>query len=76
MISIKNYEQPFGMEESSDGYRLTLLFDRSHVVAHGVIRRDSGIHIRTADDFLPVYAFKMEKELMRLLKDNMEVWYE
>jgi len=76
MISIKNYESPFVMESSSDGYRLTLLFDRSLVVAYGVIRRDSGVHIRTADDFVPVYAFKMEQELMRLLKDNMEVWYE
>jgi len=77
MISIKNYESPFVMEEnSSDGYRLTLLFDRSSVLAYGVIRRDSGVHIRTADDFVPVYAFKMGPELMRLLKDNMEVWYE
>ncbi|MFZ9014219.1 MAG: hypothetical protein ACO21T_09190 [Alphaproteobacteria bacterium] len=65
------------MEESSDdAYRLVLLFDRSPVVAHGVVRRDSGVHIRTADDILPVYSFKMEPELMRLLKDNMEVWYE
>ena len=76
MISIKNYEQPFVMEGSSDGYRLVLLFDRSPVVAHGVIRRDDGLYINTSNDVVPVYAFKMEKELMRLLKDNMEVWYE
>lgn len=76
MISIKNYEQPFVMEESSDGYRLVLLFDRSPVLASGVIRRDDGLYINTSNDVVPVYAFKMEKELMRLLKDNMEVWYE
>ena len=76
MISIKNYEQPFVMEESSDGYRLVLLFDRSSVLASGVIRRDDGLYINTSNDIVPVYAFKMEKELMRLLKDNMEVWYE
>ena len=76
MISIKNYEQPFVMEGSSDGYRLVLLFDRSPVLASGVIRRVDGLYINTPDDVLPVYAFKMEKELMRLLKDNMEEWYE
>ena len=76
MISIKNYESPFVMENSSDGYRLTLLFDRSPVVAYGVIRRDSGVHIRTADDFIPVYAFKMDRGLMEVLKSDMEAWYE
>lgn len=76
MISIKNYEQPFVMEGSSDEYRLVLLFDRSSVLASGVIRRDDGLYINTSSDIVPVYAFKMEKELMRLLKDNMEVWYE
>ena len=80
MISIKNYESPFVMESSeNDGrgeYRLVRLFDRDNVMATGVLRRSDGIYIITHDDIVPVYAFKMEKELMRLLKDNMEVWYE
>ena len=80
MISIKNYESPFVMESSeNDGrgeYRLVRLFDRDNIVATGVLRRSDGIYIITHDDIIPVYAFKMEKELMRLLKDNMEVWYE
>ena len=79
MISIKNYESPFVMESSEDGrgeYRLVRLFDRDSVMATGVLRRSDGIYIITHDDIVPVYAFKMEKELMRLLKDNMEVWYE
>lgn len=80
MISIKSYESAFVMESSgSDGrgeYRLVRLFDRDSVMATGVLRRSDGIYIVTHDDIVPVYAFKMEKELMRLLKDNMEVWYE
>ena len=75
MISIKNYESPLVMEKSNE-YRLELLFDPDNIVATGVLRRSDGIYIITHDDVLPVYAFKMEKELMRLLKDNMEVWYE
>ena len=58
-------------EESTDWS----VFDRSIIVATGVLRSD-GIYIVTTDDIVPVYAFKMEKELMRLLKDNMEAWYE
>ena len=78
-MCIKNYESPFVMESSDEGggaYRLVSLFDRSNVMATGVLRRSDGIYIITADDFVPLYAFKMEQELMRLLKDNMEVWYE
>ena len=52
------------------------LFDRNIIVATGILRRSDGIYIVTTDDIVPVYAFKMEKELMRLLKDNMEAWYE
>ena len=78
MIFIKNYESPFVMENSNERgeYRLVGLFDRNIIVATGILRRSDGIYIVTTDDIVPVYAFKMEKELMRLLKDNMEAWYE
>jgi len=80
MISIKNYESPFVMEESSsDGkreYRVQLLFDRTHVLATGVLRRSDGVYIITTDDILPVYAFKMDRGLMEVLKSDMEAWYE
>lgn len=75
MISIKNYGQPSIMEYSNE-YRVVLLFNRTPVVANGLLRRSDGIYIITTDDIVPIYAFKMERELMRLLKDNMEVWYE
>lgn len=75
MISIKNYGQPSIMEHSNE-YRVVLLFNRTPVVANGLLRRSDGIYIITTDDIVPIYAFKMERELMRLLKDNMEVWYE
>jgi len=64
------------MEENNNGHRLTLLFDRNTVMAHSVVRRGDGIYISTDAGLLPVYAFKMEKGLMNLLKDYMEVWYE
>ena len=75
MISIKNYGQPSIMEHSNE-YRVVLLFNRTPVVANGLLCRSDGIYIITTDDIVPIYAFKMEGELMRLLKDNMEVWYE
>ena len=75
MISIRNCEYQSVMEKSNE-YRLQLLLDRSPVVATGVLRRSNGICIITTSDIIPIYAIKMEKELMRLLKDNMEVWYE
>ena len=75
MISIKNCEYQSAMEKSNE-YRVQLLFDRTFVMATGVLRRSDGVYIVTTDDVLPVYAFKMEKGLMDLLKANMEVWYE
>ena len=75
MISIKNCEFQSVMEKSNE-YRLQLLFDRTFVMATGVLRRSDGVYIVTTDDVLPVYAFKMEKGLMDLLKANMEAWYE
>ena len=79
MIFIKNYESPFVMENNSNGkreYRVQLLFDRTYVMATGVLRRSDGIYIVTTDDVLPVYAFKMDGGLMDLLKSDMEAWYE
>ena len=67
------------MEINNNGkreYRVQLLFDRTYVVATGVLRRSDGVYIITTDDILPVYAFKMAGGLMELLKDNMEAWYE
>ena len=75
MICIRSCEPAFVMEESNE-YRLVLLYNRTPALATGVLRRADGIYIITSDDVVPIYAFKMEKELMRLLKDNMEAWYE
>ena len=67
------------MEINNNGkreYRIQLLFDRTYVMATGVLRRSDGIYIVTTDDVLPVYAFKMDGGLMDLLKSDMEAWYE
>jgi hypothetical protein len=57
-------------------YRVQLLFDRTYVMATGVLRRSDGIYIVTTDDIIPVYAFKMDRGLMEVLKSDMEAWYE
>ena len=67
------------MESNNNGkreYRIQLLFDRTYVMATGVLRRSDGVYIVTTDDILPVYAFKMDRGLMDLLKSDMEAWYE
>lgn len=67
------------MEINNNGkreYRVQLLFDRTFVMATGVLRRSDGIYIVTTDDVLPVYAFKMDRGLMEVLKSDMEAWYE
>jgi hypothetical protein len=67
------------MESNSNGkreYKVQLLFDRTFVMATGVLRRSDGIYIVTHDDVLPIYAFKMDRGLMEVLKSDMEAWYE
>lgn len=57
-----------------DGHRLTLLVSGDSVVGYRPILRGHDVYILTDDDPLPIYAFKMGPELMRLLRKHKEVW--
>jgi len=60
----------------SDGVRLTMLVSRDVVLGYEVVRRGGSIYITSDTDVIPVYAFKMEKGLMDLLKQYKRVWME
>jgi len=58
----------------SDGIRLTMLVSRDVVMGYEVVRRGGSICITSDNDVIPVYAFKMEKGLMDLLKQYKHMW--
>ncbi len=89
MISIRNYESASGMGDdysSIEGvirqstenpikkYELTLLLDQKKVVGERVIKRGESVYIRTHDNDIPIYAFKMDKNLEGILKDGYDIW--
>lgn len=57
-----------------DGHRLTLLVSGDSIVGYRPVLRGDDVYILTDDDPLPIYAFKMGPELMRLLRKHKEVW--
>jgi len=73
MRCTKNSESQFDMERE---YNLTLLLDKKQVIARGIIRRGNSVHVETWEGEIPIYAFKMNAQLMSLLKNEMEAWYE
>lgn len=86
MISIKSFEWQSSMDNYStiegmirqstaeNTYELTLLMGREIVSGYGVIKRGDGVYIKTDREDIPVYAFKMDKELQRVLKDGFNIW--
>jgi hypothetical protein len=57
-------------------YELKHLMSGHTVLGVSVLRRSDGsVHVSAVDDVYPIYAFKMNKELMDILKDYKEVWY-
>ena len=57
-----------------DGYNLTLLMDRKQVVGRELVEYGEGLYVRTSDEDIPIYAFKMNRELQRMLKDGYDIW--
>lgn len=55
-------------------YRLTLLMDRKEVVGKELVKHGDILYVRTEGDDIPIYAFKMNKELERVLKDGYNIW--
>ena len=44
------------------------------VIGKSVVRRGESIYVETNFEQIPIYAFKMNRELMGLLKDHRSVW--
>lgn len=57
-----------------DGYKLTLLLDRKVVMGQTLIQRGESLFVRTVDEEIPIYAFKMDNNLQRILKDGYDIW--
>jgi hypothetical protein len=88
MIFIRNSELKSDMHSTVEGcirqttqnpipaFKLTLLMDRKEVTGTGVVKRGESVQIQTTEGDMPIYSFKMDRELMGLLKQEMGVWYE
>jgi len=61
-------------ENPIDGYELTLLLDRKIVIGHGLVERGESLFVKTSDEEIPIYAFKMDKNLEGILKDGYDIW--
>jgi hypothetical protein len=88
MIFIRNSELKSDMHSTVEGcirqttqnplpsFKLTLLMDLKEVTGTGVVKRGESVQIQTTEGDMPIYSFKMDRELMGLLKQEMGVWYE
>lgn len=87
MISIRNYESLSGMDNYSsiegvirqstnnpDGYVLKMLRSGEEKVGKEIVRRGGFVYVTTANEDIPVYAFRMDKELQRMLVEYQGVW--
>ncbi len=87
MISIRNYESLSGMDNYSsiegcirqstnnpDGYELKMLRSGEEKVGKEIVRRGDFVYVTTANEEIPVYAFRMDKELQRMLVEYQGVW--
>lgn len=53
---------------------LTLLTSSDKVIGREVIRRGDMIYIQTSFEQIPIYAFKMNKDLQKFLMEYRSVW--
>ena len=53
---------------------LRLLGDRGTVIGQEVIRRGDSIYVKTNFEDIPIYAFKMNKDLQKFLQQHRSVW--
>lgn len=90
MISIRSYESASDMgskdgysiiegiirqnTNNPNEYNLTLLMDRKEVVGRELVEYGDSLYVRTWDEDIPIYAFKMDRELQRILKDGYDIW--
>ena len=53
---------------------LRLLGNRGTVLGREVIRRGDSIYVKTNFEDIPIYAFKMNKDLQKFLQQHRSVW--
>ena len=53
---------------------LTTLMNKEEVIAYSVVRRGDSVYVETEQGEMPVFAFKMNRELEALLTDYRRVW--
>lgn len=61
-------------QSSAAEYKLTMLLDRKEIIGRELVTYGDGLYVRTWDEDIPIYAFKMNKELERMLKDGYNIW--
>lgn len=66
MISIKSFESVFDM--------LSLLDSRVPVEGTGIIKIDDMVHVVTPTGNIPIYMFKMNRNLQNLLHEHYDIW--
>ena len=55
-------------------FELEMLTSGKRVAAYKVVDRGDGVLIETEEGGIPVYMFKMSRELLNLLRRDSEVW--
>jgi hypothetical protein len=57
-------------------YELRMLTSGDKVMGREVIKRGDMVYIKTNFEDIPIYAFKMNGNLMKVLQQNRGDWYE
>jgi hypothetical protein len=82
MISIKNCESVFAMGISTiEGIirqntenKLTLLDFSEPVEGTSIVIIDDMVHVETPNGNIPIYMFKMNKNLQNILNEYYDIW--
>lgn len=62
--------------ENPLAHELRMLVSGDMVMGRGVIQRSGMTYIKTNFEDIPIYAFKMNGNLMKLLTEHKLEWYE
>jgi hypothetical protein len=56
------------------GRELQMLIGGAVVVGKSLVRRGDSVYVVSGTEDIPVYAFRLDRNLMELLAENREVW--
>jgi hypothetical protein len=60
--------------ETPENFMLTLLETKKEVIGTAIIGTDDGVVVETEEGRIPVYMFRMTRELEALLTRDREEW--